>query len=64
VLAEKAPDLHEVLERGQREGWSYLSLDGTLIAIDRVAARNENGHHLWYSDKHKTQGGNVQIVAD
>jgi len=35
-----------------------------LIAIDRVAARNEKGHHLWYSGKHKTQGGNVQIVAD
>jgi len=41
-----------------------VSLDGTLIAIDRVAARNESGHHLWYSGKHKTQGGNVQIIAD
>ncbi len=64
VLAEQAPDLHDVLERGRREGWSHVSLDGTLIAIDRVAARNENGHHLWYSGKHKTQGGNVQILAD
>ena len=35
-----------------------------MIEIDRVAARNENGHHLWYSGKHKTQGGNVQIVVD
>ncbi len=41
-----------------------MSLDGTLITIDRVAARNENGHHLWYSGKHKAQGGNVQIPAD
>jgi len=41
-----------------------VSLDGTLITIDRVAARNENGHHLWYSGKHTTQGGNVQILAD
>ncbi len=45
-------------------GWSHVSLDGTLIEIDRVARRNEHGHHLWYSGKHKTQGGNVQIVAD
>ncbi len=64
VIAERAPDLHDVLARGQREGWSHVSLDGTLIAIDRVAARNEKGHHLWYSGKHKTQGGNVQIIAD
>ncbi len=63
VIAERAPDLHDVLARGRREGWSHVSLDGTLIAIDR-AARNEKGHHLWYSGKHKTQGGNVQIVAD
>jgi len=64
VIAEQAPDLHDVLERGGREGWSHVSLDGTLIEIDRVAARNENGHHLWYSGKHKAHGGNVQIVAD
>lgn len=25
---------------------------------------HEHGHHEWYSGKHKTQGGNVQIVAD
>jgi len=64
VIAERAPDLQDVLARGRREGWSHVSLDGTLIAIDRVAARNEKGHHLWYSGKRKTQGGNVQIVAD
>jgi len=64
VIAEQAPDLHDVLAPGQREGWSHMSLDGTLITIDRVAARNENGHHLWYSGKHKAQGGNVQIPAD
>ena len=64
VLAEQAPDLHEVLERAKREGWSHLTLDGTLIRIDRVGERGENGNHLWYSGKHKTQGGNVQILAD
>ncbi len=50
--------------QGRQLGWSHVSLDGTLIEIDRVARRNEHGHHLWYSGKHKTQGGNVQIVAD
>jgi len=47
VIAEQAPDLHDVLERGRREGWSHVSLDATLIEIDRVAARKDNGHHLW-----------------
>jgi len=64
VIAETAPELHEVLERAKREAWPHLLLDGTLIHIDRVDERNEEGHHLWYSGKHKTQGGNVQILAD
>ncbi|UQX11257.1 transposase family protein [Candidatus Mycobacterium methanotrophicum] len=64
VIAEQAPDLHEVLDRAKAEQWSHVTLDGTLIAIDRVDERNEAGHHRWYSGKHKTQGGNVQILAD
>lgn len=64
VIAEQAPDLHEVLDRAKREHWSHVTLDGTLIEIDRVNQRNDKGHHLWYSGKHKTQGGNVQILAD
>ena len=64
VIAQQAPDLHEVLKRATREGWSHVTLDGTLIEIDRVDERNEDGHHLSYSGKHKTQGSNVQILAD
>lgn len=64
VIAETAPELHEVLEQAKQEGWSHLILDGTLIHIDRVNERKEDGDHLWYSGKHKTQGGNVQILAD
>lgn len=64
VIAEQAPDLHDVLEQARREGWSHLTLDGTLIEIDRVNERTEAGHHLWYSGKHKTQGANIQILAD
>jgi DDE superfamily endonuclease len=64
VIAEQAPDLHDVLDRAKTERWSHLTLDGTLIEIDRVDERNDQGHHLWYSGKHKTQGANVQILAD
>lgn len=64
MIAEQAPDLHEVLEQAKQQGWSHLTLDGTLISIDRVDERNDDGHHRWYSGKHKTQGGNVQILAD
>ena len=64
VIAAQAPDLHEVLEQAKGQDWSHLTLDGTLIEIDRVNERNDRGHHLWYSGKHKTQGANVQILAD
>lgn len=63
VIAEHAPDLHEVLDQAKREGWSHLTLDGTLIEIDRVGERTEEGNHRWYSGKHKMQGANVQIIA-
>ena len=64
VIAEQAPDLHDVLEQARREGWSHLTLDGTLIEIDRVNERTEAGRQLWYSGKRKTQGANIQILAD
>jgi hypothetical protein len=64
VLADAAPDLHQVLDQAKRERWSYVMLDGTLIEIDRVDARKEDGNHLWYSGKHRKHGGLVQIVTD
>jgi hypothetical protein len=64
VLAEQAPDLHQVLHRAQLEGWSHVDLDGTLIETDRVAAKNQNGHDAWYSGKHKKHSGNVQVLCD
>ncbi len=64
VTAEAAPELHDVLDRAKREGWSHRVLDGTVIHTDRVDERNEQGHHRWYSGKHKTLGGNVAILAD
>ena len=43
--------------------WPHLIVDGTLIHIDRVDEREDDGDHLWDSGKHKTQGGNVQILG-
>ena len=65
ILADQAPDLHEVLERGKAEGWSHISLDGTLIHTNRISAKKpETGHDAWYSGKHKCHGGNVQVLTD
>ncbi|WP_219067512.1 hypothetical protein [Candidatus Mycobacterium methanotrophicum] len=55
VIAEHAPDLHEVLDQAKREGWSHLTLDGTPIEIDRAGERTEEGNHRCYPGKHKTQ---------
>ena len=63
VLADQAPDLHDVLSRCQREGLSHVVLDGTLIRSDRLAGVRDNGNDLWFSQKHKAFGGNVQFLA-
>ena len=65
VLAAQAPDLHQVLAAGAAAGWTHVTLDGTLIRTDRCRTVNPvTGHDLWYSGKHRTHGGNVQIVGD
>ena len=38
MIAAQAPELHEVLAQGLREGWGYVFLDGTLIASTRSPA--------------------------
>ncbi|WP_327259661.1 transposase family protein [Streptomyces sp. NBC_01240] len=63
VLAEQAPDLHEVLDHCRREGMTHVILDGTLIESDRVAGVRENGNDLWFSQKHKAFGGNIQFLS-
>jgi hypothetical protein len=64
VIAGHAPDLHDVAAAAHAAGTAYLCLDGTLIATDRVAARAEAGHNLWYSGKHHAFGGSVQVLSD
>ncbi|SNS69906.1 DDE superfamily endonuclease [Geodermatophilus pulveris] len=65
VLADRAPDLHQVLEAGTTAGWSHVTLDGTLVRTDRCRVNNpDSGHDLWYSGKHRAHGGNVQVICD
>ncbi|MFF7755028.1 transposase family protein [Streptomyces sp. NPDC007971] len=62
-LAAQAPDLHQVLDRCRREGMTHVILDGTLIDSDRAAGVCDNGNDLWFSQKHKAFGGNVQFLS-
>ena len=64
VIAAHAPALGAVLTHARAAGLPFLCLDGTLIPTDRVAARAERGHHLWYSGKHHAFGGSVQVICD
>ncbi|WP_436889596.1 transposase family protein [Nocardiopsis dassonvillei] len=40
-----------------------MVLDGTPIACDRLARVRDNGNDLWFSQKHKSFGGNIQFLA-
>ena len=64
VIAAHAPALGAVLAHARAVGLPFVCLDGTLIPTDRMAARAERGHHLWYSGKHHAFGGNVQVIFD
>jgi DDE superfamily endonuclease len=64
VIAAHALDLHEVVATAHAAGAAYLCLDGTLVPTDRVAARAEAGHDLWFSGKHRRHGGKVQVLSD
>ena len=39
VLADRAPDLREALERARDEGFPHVILDGTIISADRCRRR-------------------------
>jgi hypothetical protein len=56
--------LTEVIGDCLQRAVGHVILDGTLVPTDRVAARTETGNDLWYSGKHHTHGGNVQILSD
>jgi hypothetical protein len=55
VLAEQAPDLHEVLQRAKDEGLTYMILDGKVFSTDRCGEKTTSVKgdqiDLWYSGK-------------
>jgi DNA-binding CsgD family transcriptional regulator len=64
VLACRAPGLHGSLLAAAAAGYGHVSIDGTLIATDRVGAPGPtNGVDLWWSGKHHHHGGNVQVLT-
>jgi hypothetical protein len=66
VLAGRAPDLHQALDRVEQEGWSHLILDGKVVDADRCSAKttSKKGKQIdvWYSGKTHDFGGNIQAV--
>ena len=58
LLAARAPKLRKAVRDAKKAGYAYVVVDGTLIAIDRVAADRP-----FYSGKHKRHGMNLQVIA-
>ncbi|TWP43044.1 transposase family protein [Lentzea tibetensis] len=66
VLAERAPDVHEALERAKNEGMAHVILDGKILSADRLAEKTTSAKgeqiDLWYSGKAREHGGNIQTL--
>jgi hypothetical protein len=58
LLAARAPGLRQAVRGAKKAGYAYVVIDGTLIAIDRVAADRP-----FYSGKHHRHGMNLQVIA-
>src|SRR5213082_2673836 len=58
LLAARAPKLRKAVRDAKRAGHAFVVLDGTLIAIDRVAKDRP-----FYSGKHRKHGMNLQVIA-
>jgi hypothetical protein len=71
VLAAAAPGLRGALLAARVAGHSHVTVDGTLIRIDRChvpgptvrAGRTGARVDLWWSGKHAAHGGNIQVLA-
>ena len=66
MLVNRAPDLHEALERATGQGFSHVILDGTIIPADRCRQKTLSVQgeliDVWYSGKAHCHGGNIQAV--
>src|SRR6202522_3651594 len=58
LLAARAPALRDAVRGAKKAGYAYVVIDGTLIAIDRVAADRP-----FFSGKHRRHGMNLQVIA-
>jgi hypothetical protein len=58
LLAARSPKLGQALAAAKDAGHAYVVIDGTLIAIDRVAADRP-----FYSGKHRRHGMNLQVIS-
>ena len=58
LLAARAPRLAPALRAAKKAGHAFVVIDGTLIAIDRVARDRP-----FYSGKHKRHGMNLQVIS-
>lgn len=66
MLAARAPELREALERGLAESLAYLILDGKIVGTDRcqqkTTSRKGKTIDLWYAGKIHDFGGNIQAL--
>ena len=66
VLAARAPDLAQALERALADGLPYVILDGKVFATDACAGTAESARggeiNLWYSGRKRRYGAGVQAV--
>jgi hypothetical protein len=58
LLAARAPRLAPALRAARNAGHAFVVIDGTLIAIDRVAKDRP-----FYSGKHRRHGMNLQVIS-
>ncbi|MGH3405469.1 MAG: transposase family protein [Streptosporangiaceae bacterium] len=58
LLAARAPKLAPALHAAKKAGHAFVVIDGTLIAIDRVARDRP-----FYSGKHRRHGMNLQVIS-
>ena len=64
VLAARSPGLHGALLAAKAAGHDYVTIDGTLIETDRCRTSGPTaGVDLWWSGKHATHGGNIQVIG-
>jgi hypothetical protein len=59
VLAALAPTLEQAIQVAAKK--AYVTLDGTLLRIDRVAMAPKRDRP-YFSGKHKAHGVNVQVT--